>query len=129
MMGSGMFAKQLQHSMRALKRNPVFALTTIVTIALGVGASTAIFSVVDAVLLRPLPYREPDRLVFAYGEMQKRNVSDTPLSSADFFDLRNGTKITFEDLAGVRTGRTLIVDEDDPPSDVRFAAVTPNFLR
>lgn len=76
-----MVANQPRYAIRALRRSPAFALTTIVTIALGVGASTAIFSVVDAVLLKPLPYRDPDRLVLAYGEMRKRDVTDLPLSS------------------------------------------------
>lgn len=124
-----MVAKQAMHAIRALRRSPVFALTTIVTISLGIGASTAIFSVVDAVLLQALPYRDPDRLVFAYGEMRKRDVTDLPLSSADFLDLRSGAQARFEDFAGVQTGRALILEEDGTPAQVRFASITPNFFR
>jgi hypothetical protein len=68
-----------------MRKSPVFALTAMVTIALGVGVSTAIFSVANAVLLRPLPYRDPDRLVLAVGEFRKRNVTDWPFSNANFF--------------------------------------------
>jgi putative ABC transport system permease protein len=62
-------------------------------------------------------------------EMRKRDVMDMPLSSADFFDLHSGAKATFEDLAGVQTGLTLILQEDGTPAQVRFASITPNFFR
>jgi hypothetical protein len=80
--------RDLAYAARTLRKSPVFAATAIVTIALGIGASTAIFSVTDAVLLRPLPYRNPDRLVFVCGDMLRRNVKNFPFSSADFLDVR-----------------------------------------
>jgi predicted permease len=122
-------ARHLGYAIRVLRKSPVFTLTTIATIALGVGASTAIFSVVHAVLLQPLPYEDPDRLVFAYGEMRKRDVTDLPLSGADLFDLRSRARAGFEGFAGVQTGRTLIVEEDARPAQVRFASMTPNLFR
>ncbi len=121
--------KDLAYAARTLRNSPVFAVTAAVTLALGVGASTAIFSVTNAVLLRPLPYAHPDRLVVACGDMRKRNVKDFPFSNADFFDLRNGTKTMFEDFAGVFTGRGSLPREDGTPEEVRFATVTPNFFR
>src|ERR1700740_2530009 len=98
-----MTLQDLAFAGRTLRKSPVFALTAALTIALGVGASTAIFSVANAVLLRPLPYRNPDRLVVACSDLRKRNVRDFPLSNADFIDLREGTKSAFDDLAGVFT--------------------------
>jgi hypothetical protein len=62
---------QVRHAARALARTPVFALTAILTIALGIGASTAIFSVMNGVLLRPLPYRDADRLVTIWGDSRR----------------------------------------------------------
>jgi putative ABC transport system permease protein len=86
-----MLLRDLAYALRTLRKSPVFAATAIVTIALGIGASTAIFSVTNAVLLRSLPYKNPYRLVFALSDMRKRNVKDFPFSNADFLDLRNGS--------------------------------------
>ena len=69
-----MFLKDLAYAWRTLRKSPAFTLTAVVTIALGIGASTAIFSVVHAVLLKPLPYPEPDRLTILWGEMRTRGV-------------------------------------------------------
>src|SRR5689334_14231821 len=114
---------------RVLRKSPVFALTAALTIALGVGASTAIFSVTNAVLLKPLPYREPDRLVVAASDLRKRNVRDFPFSHANFIDLREGTKPVFDDLAGVFTFPLTLQREDGTPEQTRAAVVTINFFR
>jgi predicted permease len=116
------------YAARTLARSPVFAATAIVTIALGIGASTAIFSVTNAVLLRPLPYKDPDRLFFAISDMRKRNVKDFPLSNATFMDLRNGTAEVFQEMGAVLTGRITVPREDNSPEQIRVAAVTPNFF-
>ena len=70
-----MIGKDLSYAFRSLLKSPGFALTAIFTIALGIGASTAIFSVVNAVLLRPLPYREADRLVILWSETREQTAS------------------------------------------------------
>jgi putative ABC transport system permease protein len=124
-----MLLRDFTYAARTLAKSPVFAATAIVTIALGIGASTAIFSVTNAVLLRPLPYKDPDRLYFAISDMRKRNVKDFPLSNANFLDLRNGTAGVFEELGAVSTGRATVPREDQSPEQIRWAAVTPNFFR
>jgi hypothetical protein len=96
----------LVYAARTLRRSPLLALVAIATIALGIGASTAIFTVAEAVLLRPLPYKAADRLVVATAEMRQRNAADLPFSGPDFFDLRRGATTMFEDFAAVQTGRT-----------------------
>src|SRR5579872_397163 len=124
-----MLSKDFLYALRGLRKSPVFTITSVVTIGLGIGASTAIFSVTDAVLLRALPYRDPDRLVLACSDMRRRNVKDFPMSNADFLDLRNGAKRTFEDFAVVNTFRIPLLASDGTPEQVRIANVSTNFLR
>ena len=123
-----MLGSELRHAARALLHTPVFSATAVITLALGIGASTAIFSVTNAVLLRPLPYRDPDRLVLACADMQTRNVVDSPVSAENFIDLRNGAKRTFQDFGAVSTNRGNFPREDGTPEQVRFAQVTTNFF-
>src|SRR5436309_4635730 len=124
-----MSLRDLVFASRVLRKGPVFTLTAALTIALGVGASTAIFSVTNAVLLRPLPYRDPGKLAIVCSDMRKRNVRDFPLSNADYIDLREGTKNVFQDMGGVFTFPNLLPREDGTPEQVQFAGVTTNFFR
>ena len=80
-------------------------------------------------LLRPLPYKDPDRLVIACSDLRNRNVRDFPFSNANFIDLREGTKNVFQDLAGVFTDRNVLQREDGTPEQIRLAVVTTNFFR
>src|SRR6267154_1931560 len=124
-----MTLQDLAFASRTLRKSPIFALTAILTIALGIAASTAIFSVTNAVLLRPLPYKNPDRLVIAASDMRNRNVRDFPFSNEDFIDMRDGTKDAFQDMAGVFTSRNILLKQDGTPEQVRSAVVTTNFFR
>ena len=124
-----MLLKDFKQAFRMLRNSPVFAATAVVTFALGIGASTAIFSVMDAVLLRPLPYRDQDRVVLALSEMKKRDVKDWPFAVADFFDLRSGATRSFEEFGAVVTNRIIMPRDDGTPEQIRVANVTPNFLR
>ena len=117
------------YAFRTLRRSPIFTVTVVVTIALAIGASTAIFSVTNGVLLRQLPYKDPERLVLVRSDMQKRNVKDFPISNVDFLDMRNGAKNNFEDFAAVNTFRFTLPGLDGTPEQVRVAAVSTNFFQ
>ena len=83
-----MFIRDLVYAVRTLRKNPAFTLTAVLTVALGIGASTAIFSVVNAVLMQPLPYSKAERLMVVWGDMRNRHVVDFPFSPPDYDDLR-----------------------------------------
>jgi putative ABC transport system permease protein len=123
--------KDFAYAARTLKNSPVFAATAIVTIALGIGASTAIFSVTNAVLLRKLPYKDPDRIVVAARDDLKRGLRDYPLSTPDFLDLRNGSSDVFESLDAIEsaTANFAAATADGSMEHVTGANVTPGFLR
>jgi predicted permease len=124
-----MFLSDLLFAGRTLRKSPVFALTATITIALGVGASTAIFSVTNAVLLRPLPYKNPDQLVIIPTDMRNRGVKDFPWSNANFIDMREATKNEFQGLAGVFTFPITLTGEDGMPERVHAGVVTTNYFR
>jgi predicted permease len=124
-----MFLSDLLFAGRAIRKSPVFALTAAITIALGVGASTAIFSVTNAVLLRPLPYKNPDQLVIIPTDMRNRGVKDFPFSNANFIDFREATKNDFQGLAGVFTFPLTLTGEDGMPEQVHAGVVTTNYFQ
>jgi putative ABC transport system permease protein len=119
--------RDVRQGLRTLSRNPVFAAVAVLTIALGIGANTAIFSVVRAVLLRPLPYTDAERLVVVQGEMVNRNVTNWPTSPPDFVDYREQVTL-LESLEAVWTFSQPLTGADAEPEQVEVAAVTPGFL-
>src|SRR5262245_6861789 len=120
--------KDVAYALRTLRRNLGFTLTAVATIALGIGACTAIFSIVNGVLLRPLPYSDPNRLVLVWTELRARGVMDFPFPIPDVKDLRAEAK-SFDGVAGLfPPGRVAIGGEGTEPEQVRVLAATPNLL-
>jgi len=120
--------RDFRYAARALLSSRVFGVTAVITLALGVGASTAIFSVANAVLLRPLPYKDSSRLVYACDDLVKRDVYDHIWSNPDFIDLRDHAP-GLEDVAAVRTARINLLQDDGTPQEVALATISSNFFR
>jgi predicted permease len=78
----------VRYALRMFARTPVFTALTVLALALGIGANSAIFSVVYGVLLKPLPYGDPDRLVMVWSDNTREGVRRYPMSAADFFDVK-----------------------------------------
>ena len=121
-----MLLKDFSFAARTLVKSPVFTVAAALTIALGIGASTAVFSVTNAVLLRPVPYGDRDRLVIMYMDLRNRNNFGMPLSNENFVDIREGSTASFEDFAAFRTARQVLLGRDNLPEQVRVAVVTTN---
>jgi predicted permease len=122
-------SRDLALGARTLRKNPAFAITAIVTLALGIGASTAIFSVVNAVLLRPLPYGDADRLTIITQDLRARNVIDFPVGPGDVPDIRNGTTV-FDGIAALQTARNFpYTDKDGKAQLITAAFATPNIFK
>jgi putative ABC transport system permease protein len=121
----------IRTALRALSLRPGFTFIALITLALGIGANAAIFSVVDAVLVRPLPFADPDRLVMPWefsAEVQRRAGFDRlPASPADVTDFIN-RNTTFEELASLRAERVNLTGGGDPER-VGAVRVSQNFLK
>jgi putative ABC transport system permease protein len=126
--GGGMdgWMMDVRYALRGLARNPGFTAVTVVTIALGIGVNTAIFSVVRSVLLEPLPYDDPDGVVLLWGEMRNRDVNHFPASPPDLQDYRTMSE-SFEEIAGVFYFAQSLTG-DGEPQQVQVGAVSEGFF-
>ena len=97
-----LIAADVRYAVRTLRRNPGFATVVLLTLALGIGANAAIFSVVNAVLLRPLPYRDADRLMVIWGDLRRPGLNDIPTSAGEYVDYRDRNHL-FEEVAAYDT--------------------------
>src|SRR6266568_4405304 len=91
-------ARDLSYAFRAFARNPGFTVAAVLSLAIGIGANTAIFSIASALLLHPLPYRDADRLVILWNRSPGLNITQDWFSTAQYFDIRNNHS-GFEQLA------------------------------
>ncbi len=117
--------QDVRFAARSLQKRPGFAVTVLLTLALGIGANAAIFSVVDAVLLRPLPFARPDRLVHLWEIYQSKVDTRSEASYPDYLDWRARNR-SFIDLAGYHGSGFVFGAEH--PQIVRAAKTTSNFF-
>lgn len=114
-------------ALRAFRRSPGFAFTAIATLALGIGATTAIFTALSAVLLKPLPYPNPDDLYSLRTALTDGRVTTGLLSGGEIFRL-NDPKLAIERAAGVQAGDLTLLAADGTPSHVQVFAVSEGFF-
>jgi putative ABC transport system permease protein len=119
--------KDVSHALRALARYPAFAAAAVLTLALGIGANTAIFSVVHGILLRPLPYPGADRIVMVWNENLREGIERDVTSFPNFADWRASGDV-FDALASYSHSGTATLTDGDEPEQVGAASVTADFL-
>ena len=119
-------ARDFRHALRMLQRSPGFTTVAVLTLALGIGANTAIFSVIDAVLLRPLPYHEPDQLVMVWENNSQHPNPHNTVSPPNFLDWQNRNTV-FSSMAYMFDGRDNLTGNGDP-QEVVVQDVSANFF-
>jgi len=119
--------RDILYAFRILRRSPGFGAITVVTLALGIGANTAIFSVINALLLQPLPLHEPERLLFITSANPQRGGSGIPFSLPAYEILRDGTRV-FSAIAAF-AGEGLTLTRSGEPEQLTGAVVSPNFFQ
>ncbi|HVS63934.1 MAG TPA: ABC transporter permease [Thermoanaerobaculia bacterium] len=123
--------RDLRYALRSALRRPGWSALVVLTLAVGIGASTAIFTVVDGVLLEPLPYDEPDELLRVYGRFDPESGFDFPtfdLSGPELVDYRRDAR-TVEDVAAFRIGGVTVTAPGVDPERIQAGVVTSNLLR
>ena len=120
------FLQDLKYALRMLKKNPAFTTVAILTLAVGIGANSAIFSVVNSVLLRPLPYREPGQLVRVYSEFPTMKLQKFWLSVPEMLDIQREAK-SWEAIGAWAPGGQNVGTESEPLR-VTSAAITRSLI-
>ncbi len=120
------FLQDLKYALRMLKKNPAFTAVAILTLAVGIGATSAIFSVVNSVLLRPLPFRQPDQLVRVYSEFPTMQLQKFWLSPPELLDIQREAK-SWEAI-GAWAPRGQNVGTASEPLRVTSAAITRSLI-
>jgi len=122
-----MLSQDVRYALRSLAKQPGFVLSAVATLALAIGSTTAIFSVVDRVLLQPLPYQEPSQLVMLWETFPERDRFRNVVSPANFLAWRENTT-RFEDIAAISTSPVNLTGLDEP-MEVSAFRVSPSFFK
>jgi len=118
--------QDVRYSIRMLRKNPGFTLVAMIALALGIGANSAIFSVVNAILLRPLPFKDPAGLVRIWGKFDKSGIPKNWISEPELLDLKEQSQ-SFEDLAAYETSGANLTGTGDPVR-VKMASVNASLF-
>src|SRR5215831_10960190 len=119
--------KDVRHAFRVLTAARAFTTAALLSLAIGIGANTAIFSIVDGLLLRPVPYRDAERLTILWNRSPGLNITQDWFSTAQYFDIRNGHH-GFEDVA-IAIGRTAnLTGGDGEPERIGTILMSSNLL-
>ncbi|MGH9144640.1 MAG: ABC transporter permease, partial [Vicinamibacterales bacterium] len=119
--------QDIRFGWRLLRRTPGFTISAVLALALGIGATTAIFSVLDRVVLRPLPYPDPDRLTMVWEANDGKGLSHERISPVNFVDYR-GLSQVFEAGAAWWYPQLTLTETDRDPLRVNAIETTPNFF-
>jgi putative ABC transport system permease protein len=130
--GRGSIAAQVRqdvrYAVRTMRRTPGFAAVVVLTLALGIGAATTIFSVVNGVLLRPLPYRAPDQLVVFYGTSPEKQLAEVSFPAGLFVAVRHKSR-AFTSMAAFEAGAGFTITGTGDPVRIDAATVSLDFFR
>src|SRR5882757_5594591 len=121
-----MLLNDLRYTTRMLRKSPLFTLAIVVTVALGIGANTAIFSVVNAVMLRPLPYEQPNRLVWIAEKNDKLNLPTFAASVLNYLAWKEQSR-SFESMAAFSFATFNLTGAGDP-EQFTGGTVTPSLF-
>ncbi|HTA71766.1 MAG TPA: ABC transporter permease [Bryobacteraceae bacterium] len=119
--------QDILYSLRTMRKNPAFGLTAVFTLALGIGGNTAIFTVIRSVLLKPLEYRDPDRLVYLSIDNPRRNVQDASFTEVRLKEMKSAAK-SFDGLGAYGRPDTVTISGSGEPEALKAARVSANFL-
>jgi putative ABC transport system permease protein len=122
------FRQDIRFACRMFVKRPGFTLVAVLALAVGIGASTSIFSVINAVLLQPLPYPAPDQIVYFEGVNQSHGLTDTNISALDFFDWSERSN-AFTQMALFVTDSANLAGVRSDPERLSRASVTSSFFR
>ena len=114
---------------RSLRRQPQFTIPAVLALALGVGANAVIFTLINRILLRPLPYREPHQLTVIYSSFPSQGIARGPMGMGDFLDIRSNSR-QFQDLAAYHVTRFNLapLNTDDTAQGIICSRATASFF-